>query len=127
MNLDYLYEKARRRASPALDFDDLAARYRTRNAEIVAEWRTRFPGTDAAVLEITIVASGQSRRRLRRYRELAGFGGGVPGILRRRELASFDEILDFRLIEVGAAASRAEVHQIEWRLLSVAEALPPTP
>lgn len=126
MRLDYVYEKVRRRASPSLDLEALITRYRARKEALIADWRERFPGADSAVLEVVVRASGQARRRLRRYREFAGFRG-PPGILTERQLTCFDDILDFKMIELGAAAARAGVTDIEWRLLTVAEALTPTP
>jgi len=123
VNLDHLYDKLRGRAAPSLDFDALSARYRARNAAMVAAWRERFPHAESAVLEVTIRASGHSRRRLRRYREFSDARSGGPGILYIRQLTSFDDILDFTMIEIGSAAARAQVMDVEWRLLTVAEAL----
>lgn len=127
MRLDYLYDRLRRRTAPSLDFDALSARYRDRNAAMVSEWRERFPQANSAVLEVTIRASGHTRRRLRRYREFSSVRSGGPGILRIRQPVSFDEILDFQMIEIGAAAARAGVSDVEWRLLTVAEALTSAP
>jgi len=127
VNLDNLYDRLRRRAAPSLDFDALSARYRARNAAMISEWREKFPQTNSAVLEIIIRASGQSRRRLRRYREFSSARSGGPGILSIRLLISFDEILDFQMIEIGAAAARADVSDVEWRLLTVDEALTSAP
>ena len=127
MRLDYLYDRLRRRATPSLDFDALSARYRARNAAMVSEWRERFPETDSAVLEVIIRASGNARRRLKRYREFSSVRSGGPGILYIRQPVSFDEILDFQMIEIGAAAARADVSDVEWRLLTVAEALTSAP
>lgn len=126
MRLDYLYEKLGRRTPPSLDLEALIARYRAGNAALTADWRKRFPGAESAVLEVVVRASGQARRRLRRYGEFAGFRG-PPGVLIERQLTSFDDILDFKMIEIGAAAARAGVTDIEWRLLTVAEALTPPP
>ena len=127
MNPDYLYDRLRSRAPPSLDLDALSARYRARNAAMVSEWRERFPEADSAVLEITVRASGHTRRRLRRYREFSEARSGGPGVLYIRQLTSFCESLDFRMIEIGAAAARADVSDIEWRLLTVAEALASSP
>lgn len=127
MNFDYLREKLRRRAPQSFDFEAMTEQVRMRNIGMVAEWRERFPGSTSAVLEITVSASGPTRRRLRRYREFFDARGGEPGVLIFRELTNFDDILDHRVIEISAAAARAEVADIDWRLLSVSEALNPAP
>jgi hypothetical protein len=127
VNLDYLYDRLRHRAPPTLDFDAMSARYRARNNALVSALRERFPQTESAVLEVVIRASGQTRRRLRRYREFSDVRSGGPGVLYIRQLTHFDDVLDFKMIEIGAAAARAGVTDIEWRLLSVTEALTSAP
>lgn len=123
MELDRRYEAIRRRAPKSLDFAALVNRVRTRNAAMTADWRARFPGSDAAVLEITVTVSGQQRRRLRRYREFAEASRGQPGVLILRQLTGFNEFLDLCLVEVAASAARANVSDLDWRLLSASEAL----
>lgn len=51
------------------------------------------------------------------------FKSGTPGILVLRRLTMFDDILDFTVIEIVAAAARADIEQVEWRFLTAAEAL----
>lgn len=123
MSLDHRYEEVRRRAPQSLDIAALMESVRARNDAMIAEWRERLPGAASAVLEITVMVSGQQRRRLRRYREFADASRGQPGVLTLRQPTGFDDILDFRLVEIIAAAARAEVSDIDWRLLTVSEAL----
>lgn len=127
MSLEHLYEKISRRAPPSFDLEDAKARVRTHNLAMVAEWRERFPDADAAILEIQIRASGHTRKRLNRYSEFRSVRGGEPGLLVIRNPTGFNEILDFQVVEIIAAAARAEVSDIAWRLLTVDEALAATP
>jgi hypothetical protein len=123
VDFDYLYNRARKRTSTSVDFDALVLDSRERNAALVSDWRRRFPGAAVAVLEIVVPASGHTKKRLRRYREFQAAKHGTPGVLILRELTSFDGILDLKIVEYRAAAARADVHEMEWRLLSVTEAL----
>ena len=127
MNLEHLYEKIRRRAPQTFDLETTQERVRIHNAAMIADWRKRFPGADSAILEVKVHASGHSRRRLNRYREFGSVRGGVPGLLVIRKPINFNEILDFQIVEIIAAAARAEVLDVEWGLLTVSEALTTTP
>ena len=127
MNFDYLYEKISQRAPPSFDLEATKERVRAHNEAMVANWRDRFPGAESAILEVRIRASGHARRRLNRYREFGTVRRGMPGVMVIRNPTNFDAILDFQIVEIIAAAARADVTDLEWRLLTVIEALTDTP
>lgn len=127
MDLEALLDKIRRRAPRALDFDGLVARVRTRNMALIAELRERVPSSTSAVLEVIVHASGHSRRRLRRYEEFRDARGGQPGVLVFSQAVMLGDSLDYHVVRIAAAAARAEVVDIEWRLLTVSEALAAPP
>lgn len=93
---------------------------------MAADWRQRHPDSPYAVLEIRIFASGHSKRRLRRYSEMINFHTRTPGLLVSRSTLTL-EWLTLATVQMAAAAARAEVTNIDWTLLTVAEALAATP
>jgi len=117
---------ARRWAPQSLDFDAMEADYARQVAKASAQWRGEHPDLDAAVLRMTLNASGHTKKRLRRYREIDGFDGSAPGLLTRQEATSL-KFVHHRLVIVAAAAARADINSIEWSLITVAEALAPPP
>ncbi|WP_439471955.1 hypothetical protein [Brevundimonas sp.] len=125
MTLEHLYEKISRRAPPSFDLEATQARVRVHNLAMVAEWRERYPNAEAAILEIQVRASGHTRRRLNRYSEFKSVRGGQPGLLVFRNPTGFNEVLDLQVVEIIAAAARADVSDIEWRLLTVMRLSPP--
>lgn len=127
MSVDTVLAKARRSAPPSLDFDELVQRVQTRNAAMIAEWQERFPGSVSAVVEVTVPASGHTRRRLRRYQEMSSARRGTPGVLTFSHATMFGAFLDRYIINICAAAARADVSEVDWRFLTAAEALATTP
>jgi hypothetical protein len=127
MSVDTVLTKARRSAPPSLDLDELVLRVQARNAAMIAEWQERFPGSVSAVVEVTVPASGHTRRRLRRYREMSSARRGTPGVLMFSHATTFGAFLDCFIIEISAAAARAGVSEVDWRFLTVAEALTASP
>gem|GEM_PF-3763069 len=104
----------------------MEADYARQVAKASASWLDEHPNLDAAILRMTLKASGHTKKRLRRYREIDGFDSSVPGFLTRQEATSL-KFVHHRLVIIGAAAARADVNSIEWSLLTVAEALAPPP
>jgi len=93
---------------------------------MATRWRRDQPDSPYAVLEIRIFASGHSKRRLRRYREMMTLDTRTPGLLVYRGALTL-EWLTLTTVEIAAAAARAEVTDIDWTLLTVSEALAATP
>jgi hypothetical protein len=113
---DHQFELLRRRVKGA---DDLLAalrkRHEQRNAALIASSADVVPGANAAVLEVTIRASGQVRRRLRR-RLYHPWRMDKSGWVQYRAAQPFDWITYHTLeAELSALASGAEL--VNWRLV----------
>lgn len=93
---------------------------------MIEAWLGEHPNAEAAVLEIVVPATGQMRRRLRRYAEFASAIRNTPDVLVIRfvtPLASIDQ----KTITLEAAAARAGAAISVVRLLAVGEAFSSAP
>ncbi len=90
-----------------------------RNAALIADWASTAPGADAALLEVTLRASGRPRRRLL-DRLPYGCRKGETGWVRYRHATTF-EFLNFHTIEAAIFAFASDAELVDWKFVSDAK------
>lgn len=110
--IELLAEKAKRAGA---NLESLRKVHDARNAEIMSQWAKVAPGADAAVLEVTIRASGQPRRRLLRRLQY-GWRRGERGWIQYRASHPF-EWLTYHTVEAAVLALASDTELVTWRLV----------